>query len=724
MSDSYVPVLYTLQKTQKRKKYLDGFICITGRTLRVFDEKKRFLDSYTITARTTFNEDFLELSKCLLQIEDEHRKLLHSATSTSTPIHLDHSPCPVQSIPKSSTAVRASHKTHATYAASSDMRTSSSQMERSLSRKPKFDETSVSTKIPSKASKNVLTEHSAHLHTFLSAIKSLIFCSGKVIFTPVRELLSSLVSQPISYDVAAQYISTDNSCARVLYASLVATWAELLLPLMQSLEQGGETQPKSNSYSILTYKNAIIMRRANTAKARRLQLAEAERLVRMRQLDSITLKQFRADVSSSAERSDTWKLSTGEAIAYAKADLFVLVPQSCFVKLQDGSCVSSGSSYTCYFFAADTYQPIAEECQNELFMVPLSDVGHWLSKPDSRGSNFAKDYDSFGAIFEKVVVFHYEGFQISYTLLDTLNTAFKAITENIELPSYSRWMRDSFLRFIHASHGPNWKELRLLHTHLSFKNYFKSELDSAMVSITDIPSNDLFANIIDHSNYKHKPYFTSLNQFQREAFDLVISRLAGKDITGVPIEDIGYCSSHFSLLRGVFGSGKSLVLTALLLLLLEALPGATDAWTFRPRVLVVANTNVAVDNLLRRLASAAAGLPVGELLPKLVSRVGSGVTAPELYVFGEPLIAFGERLIIFTTFASLNRLTELVSDCDYFPLVVVDEASQVTEPLLLCGLAALRYQVDLILLAGDNMQLPPVAATATLGASTFERLIG
>lgn len=133
---------------------------------------------------------------------------------------------------------------------------------------------------------------------------------------------------------------------------------------------------------------------------------------------------------------------------------------------------------------------------------------------------------------------------------------------------------------------------------------------------------------------------------------------------------------------------------------------------------------MAVDNLLRRLASAAAGLSIGELLPKVVSRVGSGITAPELHVFGEPLIAFGERLVIFTTFASLNRLTELVSDCDYFPLVIVDEASQVTEPLLLCGLAALRYQVDLMLLAGDNMQLPPVAATATLGASTFERLIG
>lgn len=68
------------------------------------------------------------------------------------------------------------------------------------------------------------------------------------------------------------------------------------------------------------------MRRANTAKARRLQLSEAERLVKMRQLDSVTLKQLRADASSNVERSDTWKLSAGEAIAYAKADLLCSCP--------------------------------------------------------------------------------------------------------------------------------------------------------------------------------------------------------------------------------------------------------------------------------------------------------------------------------------------------------------------------------------------------------------
>lgn len=80
-------------------------------------KKKRFLDSYTITTRTTVDEDFLELSKCLLQLEDEHRELLHSAASASTPAHSHRSPHPVQSISKPSTATRVSHKTRPTCAA-------------------------------------------------------------------------------------------------------------------------------------------------------------------------------------------------------------------------------------------------------------------------------------------------------------------------------------------------------------------------------------------------------------------------------------------------------------------------------------------------------------------------------------------------------------------------------------------------------------------------------
>ncbi|ESU41226.1 AAA superfamily protein [Giardia duodenalis] len=718
MKDSYVPILYTLQKTQKRKKYLDGFICITGRSLRVYDEKKRFLDSYSITAHTTLDDDVLELSKCLLQVEDEHRELLRSIASTSTPIHSNRSARTTPSKPKPSSV-----KTRTSHVVTSDIQTSSSQVVKPSSTKlsvPEPDKEIVPVKTPSKSD---LAKQPTQLNSFLSSINSLIFCSGKVAFTPERELLSFLVSQPISRKLISQYISTENPCADVLYAALVTTWAELLLPLLQSLEQGGEPPPKSTSYNISVYKKATVMRRANTAKARRLQLAEAERLVKMRQLDSTTLKHLRADTSSGVEGSDTWKLCTGEAIVYAKADLFVLVPQSCFAKLKNVERGFSGLNYTCYFFTTDTYQPTAEECQNELFMVPLSDVSHWLSKPNLRGNNFAKDYDSFGSVLEEVIVFHYEGFQLSHTLLDTLNAAFKTIYDNVELSFYSRWMSDSFLRFISATHGPNWKELRLLRTYLSFTNYFKSQLDLGLISPADIPSRDLFVDMISHVNYKQKSYFKDLNEFQQEAFDVVVSRLAGKTVTGEPIEEAGYCSSNFYLLRGVFGSGKSRVLTALLLLLLEALPEAPEPRLFDPRVLVVANTNVAVDNLLRRLASAAAELPVGELLPKLVSRVGSGITAPELHVFGESLVALGGRLIVFTTFASLGRLTELVTDCDYFPLVIVDEASQVTEPLLLCGLAALRYQVDLVLLAGDNMQLPPVAATATLGTSTFERLI-
>ncbi len=60
-----------------------------------------------------------------------------------------------------------------------------------------------------------------------------------------------------------------------------------------------------------------------------------------------------------------------------------------------------------------------------------------------------------------------------------------------------------------------------------------------------------------------------------------------------------------------------------------------------------------------------------------------------------------------------------------FPLALVDEATQATEPLTL--LAFLR--AERVVLAGDHRQLPPTvisqeAAAGGLGISLFERLLG
>ena len=170
MKDSYVPILYTLQKTQKRKKYLDGFICITGRSLRVYDEKKRFLDSYSITAHTTLDDDVLELSKCLLQVEDEHRELLRSIASTSTPIHSNRSARTTPSKPKPSSV-----KTRTSHAVTSDIQTSSSQVVKPSSTKLSVPEPDKEILPVKTSSKSDLAKQPTQFLSFLNQFAYLLF---------------------------------------------------------------------------------------------------------------------------------------------------------------------------------------------------------------------------------------------------------------------------------------------------------------------------------------------------------------------------------------------------------------------------------------------------------------------------------------------------------------------------------------------------------------------
>lgn len=79
-----------------------------------------------------------------------------------------------------------------------------------------------------------------------------------------------------------------------------------------------------------------------------------------------------------------------------------------------------------------------------------------------------------------------------------------------------------------------------------------------------------------------------------------------------------------------------------------------------------------------------------------------------------------------TTSASSRSSSSSEITCPSFPLVVLDEGSQTTEPALVCALAAAR--AEQLVIVGDTKQLPPTVATGctelrkALGTSPMARL--
>ncbi|KAG7344934.1 DNA helicase [Nitzschia inconspicua] len=83
--------------------------------------------------------------------------------------------------------------------------------------------------------------------------------------------------------------------------------------------------------------------------------------------------------------------------------------------------------------------------------------------------------------------------------------------------------------------------------------------------------------------------------------------------------------------------------------------------------------------------------------------------------------------VVVTSCIGAHQLAELqTNDGCLFPLVVLDEAAQCTEPALVCALTAAQAQQ--VILVGDTQQLPPTVTSSskhlreTLGVSPMERL--
>ncbi|KAF1801832.1 AAA domain-containing protein [Mucor lusitanicus] len=197
------------------------------------------------------------------------------------------------------------------------------------------------------------------------------------------------------------------------------------------------------------------------------------------------------------------------------------------------------------------------------------------------------------------------------------------------------------------------------------------------------------------------------------------------------------------LVHGVYGSGKSFLAAVIIMFIQDVIDTATarrepdDAIEFK--ILVSSMTNVAVDRILQTLLKLGFDqfIRIGSmkkiaknLLPYTSkARVSSNEELKELeQMLDDPLNSEEDTDHISTAIQhfrkaeNANQLqnvnvigtTFMSSTFDVFagmkfPLVLVDEASQLMEPLTLVPLA--RFSCHRLILIGDPLQLPPTLAT-------------
>ncbi|CAE8590804.1 unnamed protein product [Polarella glacialis] len=187
---------------------------------------------------------------------------------------------------------------------------------------------------------------------------------------------------------------------------------------------------------------------------------------------------------------------------------------------------------------------------------------------------------------------------------------------------------------------------------------------------------------------------------------------------------------RLTLVQGPPGTGKTFTAVRLVKLWLENVSGP---------VLVVADSNVAVDNLLEGcVAARLTAVRIGrhestrpELEPYLLEsqaraklpRNSNGTERRELLFKEEMKILKSAQVVCATCSGSASGV--LAQMRNSFTCVLVDEAAQVTEPVSLIPL--MRSGVNQVALVGDHRQLPPTvlcqaAGSEGLGISLFDRL--
>ncbi|XP_063166024.1 5'-3' DNA helicase ZGRF1 isoform X2 [Candoia aspera] len=281
---------------------------------------------------------------------------------------------------------------------------------------------------------------------------------------------------------------------------------------------------------------------------------------------------------------------------------------------------------------------------------------------------------------------------------------------------------------------------------------------------------------------KFKPPVLNTNAITSEAFSPeIVINLAGKIIQdfqlnkdqATAVMQIGammtsqeintetgkYQTFPITIIHGVFGSGKSLLLAIVILFLVqifEISEAANGKRSVPWKVLVSSSTNVAVDRILLSLLDIgfedfirvgsikkiakpilpyslhAGSGPENEQLKELFSLMKEDLSPVEK-IFVKKTI---EHHKLGTNKASLKKVRVVGSTCAAcsfpcmkdlkFPIVILDECSQMTEPSSLLPIA--RFECEKLILVGDPKQLPPTiqgsesAHDSGLEQTLFDRL--
>jgi len=223
---------------------------------------------------------------------------------------------------------------------------------------------------------------------------------------------------------------------------------------------------------------------------------------------------------------------------------------------------------------------------------------------------------------------------------------------------------------------------------------------------------------------------------------------------------------QLALIRGPPGTGKTrvaaLLVSTVLRLAMQPQPGNDDEMEKnhieKPRVLAVTHSNGAADVLLEALLqmnvpAVRSGRPasvspnvqhrtivaMSEKMPEVI-RLRQQATDTSLddqtrssalfdakrYVSDIQEIITKSAPVIVTSCIGAQKLLESDESGVTFPIVILDEAAQTTEPALICALSAAKARQ--VILVGDTRQLPPTVTTQnpelrnTIGISPMARL--